>query len=244
MRALVNIHFTETFEAKSTESNSRAGNQNNQTLSLARHRRQERHPCLHREQRTFFMPRVVRKSSKRTRAIIMKRHPKSSSIPGTQSREKPAGQISSASSTQPNVGRDVADLGQAGNPPSANMGLSDERQPQAPSLFASYPPIKDDLETETSISQDETIKECLPFLKCEDDGITDFNAHGLPRLKRELHIEFLEEGLADYPGAYLAYDASRPWLVYWALLGLSLLGEDVTPYRDRSLISSPLRGPG
>jgi protein farnesyltransferase subunit beta len=28
-------------------------------------------------------------------------------------------------------------------------------------------------------------------------------------------------------------DASRPWMVYWALAGLSLLGEDVTRVRQR-----------
>jgi len=28
-------------------------------------------------------------------------------------------------------------------------------------------------------------------------------------------------------------DSSRPWMVYWALMGLHLLGEDVVPFRSR-----------
>lgn len=204
------------------------------------------------------MPRVVRKSSKRTQAIIMKRVRKSpaSSTSGRQPQENLVDQTGAASSIQPNVGEEIVDLGQADHLPFSNLGLSlsteanhpdheNKKHPRAPALFTSHPPIRDDLETETSILQYKTIDECLPFLGTEDDGgITDFNVHRLARLKRDLHIEYLEDSLGDYSSAYLAYDASRPWLVYWALLGLSLLGEDVTSYRDRSAISILLRGLG
>jgi protein farnesyltransferase subunit beta len=28
-------------------------------------------------------------------------------------------------------------------------------------------------------------------------------------------------------------DASRPWMMYWVLCGLSLMGHDISPYRER-----------
>jgi protein farnesyltransferase subunit beta len=31
----------------------------------------------------------------------------------------------------------------------------------------------------------------------------------------------------------MAADATRPWMVYWALAGLSMLGEDVSEYASR-----------
>lgn len=105
-----------------------------------------------------------------------------------------------------------------------------------PKLFTTLPPIRDHLETETSILQDETVQECLPLLAGPEDSsrpISDFNAHGLPRLKRTKHVEFLHRSLEELSSRYVGYDASRPWIIYWVLLGLCLLGEDVKPYRER-----------
>lgn len=45
------------------------------------------------------------------------------------------------------------------------------------------------------------------------------------KLKRDLHIAYLTKGLFEgYPSAYVSLDSSRPWLVYWSLHALSLLG--------------------
>ena len=103
-----------------------------------------------------------------------------------------------------------------------------------PSLFKTGPPIKDDLVTETSTKQDETVRTCLPLLAGPMPGRTefDFTPYGVPRLERDQHVDFLKEHLEA--ARFVAYDASRPWVVYWCLTALCLLGEDVTEYRQRS----------
>lgn len=120
-----------------------------------------------------------------------------------------------------------------------------EEQPQAdfeagmsalPSSFTRSPAIKDDLATKTSIAQDETVSECLPYLKGIDDPANDpfdYNEYGVLHLNREAHIEYLEDNLGDFPAGYVGIDASRPWIMYWGLMGLYLLGENVTGYRAR-----------
>jgi protein farnesyltransferase subunit beta len=108
-----------------------------------------------------------------------------------------------------------------------------------PSFFTRPPPLRDTFATETSSAQENTIAECLPFLKGIEDSSRnafDFNEHGVPRLDRVEHIDFLHQSLDEFPAAFVAVDASRPWMVYWALMGLYLLGEDVTPYRDRYVL--------
>jgi protein farnesyltransferase subunit beta len=107
-----------------------------------------------------------------------------------------------------------------------------------PRHFSQPPPIQDPVTTETSLAQQETVTECLPLLNGIDDPSRspfDFNEHGVPRLDRQTHIEYLHHSLEELPAAFVAADASRPWMLYWALMGLYLLGEDVTHYRDRSV---------
>ena len=55
----------------------------------------------------------------------------------------------------------------------------------------------------------------------------------LPMLRRDAHIRFLRDKLGSYPWYFAAMDASRPWVFYWALNGLVLLGVDVGEYVDR-----------
>ncbi|KAK5159090.1 hypothetical protein LTR04_005150 [Oleoguttula sp. CCFEE 6159] len=109
-------------------------------------------------------------------------------------------------------------------------------QPPTPALFTSLPPIRDELETATSLLQEKTIQECLPFLAGMDgDKKSTFerNSHGIPKLQREMHIDFLQFTLGHYPSHFAGIDASRPWILYWALNGLLLLGQDVGEYRLR-----------
>ena len=105
-----------------------------------------------------------------------------------------------------------------------------------PDLYTSPPPLRDSLKTETSESQDYTVQECLPFLagleSCGRNSI-DYNDYGVPRLDRDRHIRYLRGTFDKLPTGFVAYDASRPWLLYWALTGLSILGEDVEQYRQR-----------
>ena len=106
--------------------------------------------------------------------------------------------------------------------------------PDVPALFTSPPPISDPVVTKTSEQQQQTVQLCLPFLKGISDNtktVFDFSVGGFPRLDREQHVEFLTEALEN--ARFMAYDPSRPWILYWALVGLTLLGQDVSSYRQR-----------
>lgn len=120
-----------------------------------------------------------------------------------------------------------------------------------PNLFTTWPPIRDPLETESSILQDETIQECLPLLagiEGSSSPVLGFNAHArtqththdIPRLERAKHVKFLHHSFEELSTRYVGYDASRPWIIYWVLLGLCLLGEDVTQYRERFKLQTPI----
>jgi protein farnesyltransferase subunit beta len=107
----------------------------------------------------------------------------------------------------------------------------DDDIPPVPALFANLPPIRDELVTESSEMQNETVQECLPFLS-EPGG--DLNLFGVSQLGRTKHIKYLNMMInGPLPAGFTAADASRPWMVYWALTGLYLLGEDVRQYRQR-----------
>lgn len=111
---------------------------------------------------------------------------------------------------------------------------SQEPRPGIPVLFTQPPPIRDPLVTETLDLQIETVDKCLPFLQgVHTTQRGPFNALGVPVLQRDEHVAYLYDSLEDYPADFVAMDASRPWMVYWALAGLSLLGEDVTRFRQR-----------
>ena len=113
------------------------------------------------------------------------------------------------------------------------LQVSQKNLPTVPRLFTSKPLLQDPLQTETSISQEDTVEECLPYLTGAESEDVDFGTHGLPKLKRQLHIDFLYESLEENPSSYVGYDPSRPWIIYWALTGLCLLGEDISSYRER-----------
>ena len=104
-----------------------------------------------------------------------------------------------------------------------------------PSLFTALPILRDELQTETSLLQEDTVQECLPYLKGVVQGLQDLNTFGLPKLDRQAHIKYLRSTLEKYPSSYTGFDASRPWCLYWALTGLCMLGEDVSEYRSRSV---------
>ena len=113
---------------------------------------------------------------------------------------------------------------------SKDIGTSDA------DLFTSFRPIRDSLQTRTSILQEETVEECLPLLtgsgELQQDS-TGRRTGGIPRLERDKHIKFLRQSLEKLAAGYVGFDASRPWILYWVLAGLSLLAEDVQVYRER-----------
>ncbi|KAK2786977.1 CAAX farnesyltransferase (FTase) subunit beta [Onygenales sp. PD_12] len=122
------------------------------------------------------------------------------------------------------------------------MAAQHQHQPpqkSIPDLFTQLPAIRDPLVTESSKAQDATVDQCLPFLKglaASQNG--PFNQFGVPRLHRDAHVMFLYDSLEDYPERFVGLDASRPWMVYWGLTGLNLLGEDVTKYRERVIATA------
>ncbi|KAH9907448.1 terpenoid cyclases/Protein prenyltransferase [Xylariomycetidae sp. FL2044] len=100
-----------------------------------------------------------------------------------------------------------------------------------PDLFINDPPIKDTLVTPTSKVQDATVEECRPFLAGEEEDMP-VNEYGVPHLDRQRHLKFLRKSLGRLPSPFVAADASRPWIFYWCLNGMSLLGADVSGYRN------------
>lgn len=56
-------------------------------------------------------------------------------------------------------------------------------------------------------------------------------------LDREKHLEYLRKGfLNGFPSAYISLDSSRPWLLYWSLHSLDLLGYELSQSeRERTI---------
>jgi protein farnesyltransferase subunit beta len=71
---------------------------------------------------------------------------------------------------------------------------------------------------------EQTAGVCQPFL-----------AQPTPPLDKDRHVTFLTHlGLVpQLPRPFVALDASRPWMMYWTLCALKILGEDITPHRQR-----------
>lgn len=106
-------------------------------------------------------------------------------------------------------------------------------RPGIPAIFTQPPAIIDPLVTETTDLQNATREKCLPFLAGSHSSQSDHNEHGVPALKRDLHVTYLYDSLEDYPPGFVAMDASRPWMVYWGLAGFAMLGEDTSQFRER-----------
>ncbi|KAF2642577.1 CaaX farnesyltransferase beta subunit Ram1 [Massarina eburnea CBS 473.64] len=130
-----------------------------------------------------------------------------------------------------------------------DMGsVTQEEQANIDYLESVRIPIIDELKTETSEVQDDTLEVVLPFLEGNPNDYP-LNIFGIPQLQREKHIAFLKQALGDYPSGFALLDASRPWLVYWSLQGLSALYYDISQYRERvihtfSLAQHPTGGYG
>ncbi|KAJ5653121.1 hypothetical protein N7490_000124 [Penicillium lividum] len=118
--------------------------------------------------------------------------------------------------------------------PTAEKMASQAARPGVPDLFTQPPAIRDPLVTETTDLQDATLEKCLPFLKgIHNSQSGPFNACGVPALQRDDHVVFAYDSLEDYPSGFVILDASRPWMAYWGLATLYLMGEDPTRFRER-----------
>lgn len=133
----------------------------------------------------------------------------------------------------------MAPLSKLGTPESSMNdihGNTKHHESSQAELLTYFCPIRDNLQTPTSTLQDETMKQCLPLLTSFEESPRDLaglNTWSMPRLRREKHVGFLHQCLKPLAAGFVGFDASRPWILYWVLAGLSLLGEDVQSYRER-----------
>jgi len=101
---------------------------------------------------------------------------------------------------------------------SAHEGLD-----EMSALWTTLPLLSDSQPTPTSIKQDATAKAIMKFL----------DQTPLPALNRPAHINYLLQPLERGLNArYTTLDASRPWMLYWCLNGLAVLGYDVGVFND------------
>ncbi|THY35746.1 terpenoid cyclases/Protein prenyltransferase [Aureobasidium pullulans] len=122
--------------------------------------------------------------------------------------------------------------------------MASKLPPNLPFYFASPGPLLDNLETPTSIAQEKTMREVIDLMTGKGQTMLDVNTHGLPHLLKAKHAAFLRTILGKYPPPFQVMDASRPWLLYWALNGLRTLGVDVSEYRQRCIDTfTPLQNP-
>lgn len=115
---------------------------------------------------------------------------------------------------------------------------NDEFEPfmAVPPYLIQPPRISDLLKTRTTDLQNDTVEECVPFLNAINNPSSNpfhFDGHGLPYLKKQAHIDFIHDGLEQLPPQFVAMDASRPWLMYWSLLSLHVLGHEVQNFQER-----------
>lgn len=138
---------------------------------------------------------------------------------------------SAASSTSKKPARNSRIIELADDETASGMATPSQEDffPPVPPLFTNLPALRDVLITETSEAQDATVEECLQLLSSPEG---DLNVHGISTLARRKHVRFLKQQIAGpFPKHFVALDASRPWMLYWALTGLFLLGEDVSVYQ-------------
>ncbi|KAI1192859.1 terpenoid cyclases/Protein prenyltransferase [Nemania serpens] len=112
-----------------------------------------------------------------------------------------------------------------------SLAQGSHEAPLIPELFTSRPLIRDMESSETSVKQDAVASNCIADLTNTLHPVR-LNRYGVPSLARQRHIRFLESYLGDLPAAFKSLDASRPWVFYWCLNSLALLGADVSQYRD------------
>lgn len=65
-----------------------------------------------------------------------------------------------------------------------------------------------------------------PVLSQADENLR-FSEDGDVLLMRDQHVAFLMKVFDGLPGSYVSLDASRTWLVYWAVQSLCLLGATI-----------------
>lgn len=106
--------------------------------------------------------------------------------------------------------------------------------------YTSEPPS---VQTTTTREQQAVEERCLKlFLAHLDAGGDAVRRHTVP-FDREKHIAYLLKGLEELPSGFQALDASRPWLCYWILNALDILGhtlsDDLASRCERARVGKP-----
>ena len=99
--------------------------------------------------------------------------------------------------------------------------------------------------TDSSQKQEGCEQACFPYLfyaaladvraQLVKDGIVD-DTNGSPRILRDGHVRYIRSGLRELRSAFSGLDASRPWMVYWMLHGLNILGVRPKAYYDDAVV--------
>jgi len=175
----------------------------------------------------------MRAKPKVTKAVFRSNNSNTNSLLQLRAETRDVDKLGSMDSRRPYEEEDVDDMSPERTPGSLEDARVGEQQPfrPVPSLFTSPPPIIDALITDTTRKRHATIEQCLPYLSGTNKNPPRFNYQSVPKIEREKHVAFLQTALHD--AKFMAYDASRPWVVYWSLCGLSLLGENVEVYLEK-----------
>ncbi len=94
--------------------------------------------------------------------------------------------------------------------------------------------FEEELLTKTTEDQKETED---AIAKIYDDILESGN---LPHLMKIKHARFLQAGLSQLPPMFKALDASQPWILYWCLNSLNLLGIDPPQDVKKQIVSKVL----
>lgn len=97
-------------------------------------------------------------------------------------------------------------------------------------------PVDNEPESLSTELEAETTELCLPLLlHHSQEGRKPVlrDAFGLPLLKREEHGMFCQHMLGALPAFMASLDASRPWLLYWSLNAMAILGAPVWQVAER-----------
>ena len=86
----------------------------------------------------------------------------------------------------------------------------------------------------SSEEQKEVEEACLAYYQRAE--ALSLELDGFPVLKRAKTIGFLRKGLKQLSRGYECLDASRPWLVYWIVHALELLGEGFSEKESRGIV--------
>ncbi|VVT53067.1 uncharacterized protein SAPINGB_P003387 [Magnusiomyces paraingens] len=89
--------------------------------------------------------------------------------------------------------------------------------------------VEDTLPTVTTFDQQDTEEVCLEAFRSEPLTLL------LQKLQRDAHIKFLQFHIGKLPAQMAKLDASRPWIIYWALNALCVLDADVSDFEEEAV---------